>query len=315
METIGHRWILLLKLVAYTYLVLVPLLAYSEQGTVTGTEQVVTITNAFLRQVGWKIAPTLVPDVKDERLLVFHSWRITLGEYHVEINPENGQMKFAYPIQNIHENSEIMHPEVFDDKQALALALQYISDAGIELSEQQYVIERIEPIRSGTKAYTEEWKIVLRRKYHDYVFSRDFIRVCVNKLDGRLNSLKYYYRQPLPESFEVRASAEGAETIARAFFAEQRVLLGNVKINRLEIVSPSNYWQVWLLENEPKPEVTQVKTRLAWAIYYDGPWSTTLVYVDAFTGEIIGGLKTMEVIPRQPKATGNEPMTDTVDAQ
>lgn len=123
-----------------------------------------------------------------------------------------------------------------------------------------------------------------------YKFQNDFMIVVMDPNDNSVVSISKRFVSNMPQSIDVACSKEDAQSNAKNFLTSKtKIKLNDIKDINLEIVNPN-------LQFTGKDDVDFNKdTKLAYVISYNINESKdefAAVYVDAQTGEIVGGEQT-----------------------
>jgi len=144
----------------------------------------------------------------------------------------------------------------------------------------------------------DEYVLTWYRTYNDYEFKSEGVVMYLDSITGDILSINNIYEGVAKCPTEVKITKEEAIEIARKEWGGARregnyvLVIGTVESAELKIVHPNYFWKYHEFRNENR-------TRLAWVIIfteghrlkekeakYD---SSVLFYIDASTGEVLGG--------------------------
>lgn len=136
-----------------------------------------------------------------------------------------------------------------------------------------------------------EWVLRGILKYKDIPYFGSGVRVSVSAFSG--NVLMYSYRPmgPPPESMESKINVDQASEAVTSFLAKKSTggpAMEMKGLPQLVIAYPNNFWT----RTSPGPLTPAEKPRLCWLVNTQpgGGGSPLLVYVDAQTGQVVGGM-------------------------
>jgi len=135
------------------------------------------------------------------------------------------------------------------------------------------------------------WFISWKRTYQGIPFDNDGVNVSLEANAGLPMGLSKKLDIPLPASSTVSVSQVEAVQIARKQLSGALGFTGAVFAAQLEIVLPNDDWG---------NTADASASRVAWALEFDSRWFS--VFVDAATGEILGGHKVRILVPDSPGA-------------
>lgn len=252
----------------------------------------------FCQSVNWNKAATLSAmqsvqqsDTPEESIVdPSNKWNcaeVHIGPTVLEVNNTTGLIRFAM-------NEDVLKSMVggsveISASSANQSASTYLAAAGISLDDAVLYSSKL--VRYGSDVSFAEWAVEYRRVYNGYQFyPDDFIRVTLNPADGTLASFGYNFHSPLPESTKVDVEHDAAVQKATQYLAGLGLNASSLVSADLQIVQPNDYWEY--LDAGARP-ATPTTSRLAWVVKFSVPWTRTEVWVDAATGEVVGGVKSL----------------------
>lgn len=160
---------------------------------------------------------------------------------------------------------------------------------------------RLATVRFAMPGHQSEygyWDIEWTRTFNGVPFNADFARVFIESSSGKPFLFNKTMASPLPSSLDVKLEQAEAERIATDVMNS---MLGESRIaawSELRIVSPNEQWG-------STPDATL--SRLAWVVNF----STEIVYVDAQTGEVLGGARALLAQPKSgvPSVISHPPLS------
>ena len=240
---------------------------------------------AILNQVG-------MLDVRPEQLTVVRQENLYWGREEVEIRFDQGEIRTSVKLSA--GTGRLLGLSGIDwqlegstacatDAEAEALARRYYEALPVE---QGYVMTHVE------KYDAQYWSYDFSREVEPGVYNQyEMVRVAVNPVSGRLTGCTVFC-VPLLDDHEPgqeRITQEQAEQIARDC---PSLDLEGMTLTKAEVAIALPNWNYTEYQDNPNHRASDV-TRWAWVLVYEKENSEfteqVRVYVDCWTGEILGG--------------------------
>lgn len=243
----------------------------------------------FFQSMGWNPSDS-TPVIRAAAEPRANALEVQLDSLIAEVDPNTGQVCSAMNIDLV-ERAVAASVAGISDKEANDSAMRCLNAAGIPLDNARLYSSKL--VRLGSDDSLTIWEVKFQRIYNGYAFyADDFIRVTLDPTDGTPSSFGYNFRSPLPDSTYVQVDKTSATGNAKSYLSELGVQAGSAIYTELQIVQPNEYWEYVAVGQTP---VLPTISRLAWVIAFDGPWDRTEVWVDAVSGRVIGGMKTLSI--------------------
>ena len=255
-------------------------------------EQAIERAKQFFAKVGWKASTQPGAQFPGEKPWE-HCWDVRQycsdrrqTSFEANVDKATGQIHGAFRHEAYGEPSD--SEKRIDKSRASALALEYLRAAGLPVSETR--LQRAE-IANGA------WDLRYGRVYRSYPYRLDCVDVLIRPSDGTLKALGYHFKSPLPESTRVAVSRDKASSIAREHLLQWTDDPGQLSSTKLMIVQPNDYYEGLDVR---EPMESRNVSRLAWVADLEPPRSHLAeVWVDAESGDVLGGMTCLCGIPRR----------------
>ncbi len=273
---------------------------------VTSASKSLDSANKFMDRVGWKMNGEKKMEWSKERDHR-NQWSLEADGVIVEVDDASGLVKHA--MNRNWDRKEHGKKVLISAEKATELAIKYMTLAGLAVDEAK--LDSCKP-SSTYVGETGSWTVRFKRATHGYVYEGDFALVRIDSEDGSLASFGYNFDSPEPESMQAQMPMETAIANAKDYLAKQGIELGSLVSSDLAIVPHNDYWEP---DAKKKVSSKQLAHRLAWVVTFDGPWKKTQVWVDAETGLVIGGVKSLDINDKKAIINDVPTVNKTEDTQ
>ena len=264
-------------------------------------EQAIARVKEFAKEVGWQPDPRskrgtkVTPPVSSQDP---HRRAVWLYNIHVELDIESGKIRSAGREQLYTRRNELVVN--VSESDAPKKAEGYLKAAGVSLADTRLEEATLHSI-SDNRA-DSAWHITYRRTYKGFPFLEDAIEVDVDPVDGSLLGFGDHRNSAEPADVSARLTKEQAERKGREYLAALGLIAGNTVSAEIitggtkivfaepQIVQLWDMYEYWEVHTDPP--LPGPATKLSWVVAYDAPWESTMVFVDAANGDILGGMCT-----------------------
>lgn len=245
-------------------------------GMMDGTKAAFQRATTFARDVGWQLeaTATTTPPGPEPRP---YAWAIEDGAITIYVHGRTGDVCGAHK-ERLFAGTEDNQPH-FEASVAEGLARKYLALAGLDMSNSRLY-------RCEFNSNLDSWHVMFQRTYRGIPFRRDLTVVDMDPADGSLLGFGYNFLSPLPASMSDRMRRDGAVRRSTDYASRRLNYPGSPRNAQLEIVQPNYLWE-YREAGAPMPAPTC--SRVAWVVQLDAPYQVTEFWVDAETGEVIGG--------------------------
>lgn len=231
-------------------------------------------------------------DVRPEQLTVVRQDNLYWGREEAEVVFDQGDVRTSVRFNAA--TGRFLGMSGIDWQLEGTTACGTDAEAG-ELAQRFYEALPVEQGYSVThvEKYNEQyWSYEYCREVEPGVFNQyEMVRVAINPVSGRLTGCTVFY-VPLLDDHEPgqeRISRQDAEQIVQSSLPE---LLDGMTLTKAEVTIAHPNWNYTEYQDNPNRRASDV-TRWAWALTYETPNSEfadmVILFVDCYTGEILGG--------------------------
>lgn len=257
----------------------------------TPTEDNALTDADFIRMAAELLETVGLTDVNTETMTVAHQTALNYGREEVEVHFSDDRWKTS--VRYHAETGALLSFSSIDFDKELT-GSDATEDSAEALAEHYYALLPVPQgyVMTDCTQYDEQyWSFDFCRMVEPEVYNAyEMVRIAVNPQSGRLTGCNVFCFPLLDDHApnDVALTQEEAERIAETVDA-----IGtrheNLTSAKIEIVLPN--W--WYTEYDPLNAKYSEVSRYAWVLHYtddDGEFETqTMVYVDLYTGEILGG--------------------------
>ena len=213
-------------------------------------------------------------------------WEITSNSYRVQIDCYTGDIMFAIHDKALNNRKDAIVN--ISEKGTLPYVDTYLKAANISINDLRldYVHLRVDNEQNGNKF----WDLCYDKSYNTYHYYglNNVVLISVDPVDGSLISFDNPGQIPAPLALKLVISKDEAISIAKKYFANNNITIGELESTSLKIVLPNNTWQY--ITKQATNYQEQLLSALAWVINFTGDTTDTKeIWVNASSGDIIGG--------------------------
>ena len=210
-------------------------------------------------------------------------WQVTIPDTvhpkFFEVSDSTGQI--VHYIQDDNSNNHQPLGTPISKAQAIAQATSALINVGAFKTNELTLKEAI--LMQGS-ANSQEWFVSWTRMLGQIPYREQDANVGVDAQTGEVTGFSINFHTPPPTSTAFSISQSQAVTIATQAFAAAGVQFADAPTVKAEVVQPNGYWQPGVGEASRQPIA-----RVAWICHFANGRQSFEAWVDAETGDVIGG--------------------------